>query len=131
MAAKPNKPDFRNMTLQEIRKNISDLNETIKKLNEEESIVQNELLAGQTFILAVTIPAALIFPPLALSGIFAGAAHGAGKTRQGMEIIEERREVKALRAKFKTVWRARPGRKQYDLTARREREAARKKQPKL
>jgi hypothetical protein len=130
MSARPRNPDFKNMKLQEIRDNISGLNREITQTVKAEIEAGNRFLAGEGFLLAVALPVTIIFPPAIFAGVMVGAAYGAEAMAETKELQKKRMEQEALREKFKLVWRARPGRRQFDLNARRTREAARRKQPK-
>jgi len=120
------KPDFRNMTPQQIRENISRLNNDIRDLRQKARAANAKFAAGQLITAGTAIPATLAFPPLALGILAAGAMHGMEKTVEIGSYNAQLRESETLRAQFKTVWRARPGRKFYDIDARVQRENKRR-----
>lgn len=119
-------PDFRKMTLTEIRENISDLNRKIVSLRNQEQSAHEEYMLGVGLGSIGAMAAAIFVPP----AVFAVAAGG------GIVLIEkamDNRELSAkltahenLRAQFKKVYKSRPGRKQFDLAARRAREDIRR-----
>ena len=119
-------PDFRKMTLNEIRENISDLNRKIVSLRRDEQSAHEEYMLGVGLGSAGAFAAALFVPPAAIA-----VAAGSGiilieKAMDNRELSAKLAAHENLRAQFKKVYRARPGRKQFDLAARREREALRR-----
>ena len=119
-------PDFRKMTLNEIRENISDLNRKIVSLRRDEQSAHETYMLGVGLSSAGAFAAALFVPPVA----FAVAA-GSGimlfeKAMDNRELSAKLAAHENLRAQFKKVYRARPGRKQFDLAARRAREDIRR-----
>lgn len=116
------KPDFKNMTPADIRQNISSLNREIRELRKAANESSKKLLAGQAATLGLGVPATIAFPPLGLGIWAAGTVHGMEKSIQTSVYRSQMAEAQTLRAQFKTVWRARPGRKFYDIDARVKRE---------
>jgi len=116
------KPDFRNVTPQQIRENISRLNLEIRDLRKKTRQASAKFAAGQLMTMGAGIPATLAFPPLGLGILAAGTAHGMEKSIEAGTYNRALREAETLRGQFKTVWRARPGRKFYDIDARVKRE---------
>jgi hypothetical protein len=120
-------PDFRDMTIDDLREGISTLNKIIKRIKEFQQ-QQNKKFAiswGAGTIASAAI--ALAFPPAAMMVVATTAmlsldpAAGAAVSQKMLN------DAESLRHKFKTVYRARPGRAFHDVFARREKEKARKK----
>lgn|GEM_PF-1663456 len=120
------KPDFRNMTPLQIRENISRLNRDIRDLRKKTRQAGARFAAGQLITAGAGIPATLVFPPLGLGILAAGTVHGMEKTIEASTYNARLRDAETLRAQFKTVWRARPGRKFHDIDARVKREKKRR-----
>lgn len=120
------KPDFRNMTPQQIRENISRLNREVRDLRKMTNQAGAKFAAGQLVTLGAGVPATLAFPPLGLGILAAGTVHGMEKSIQAATYKNALHDAETLRAQFKTVWRARPGRKFYDIDARVKRENKRR-----
>jgi hypothetical protein len=120
-------PDFRKMTIEDLREGISTLNKIIKELKEFQKTQSRRLWVSWGAGTAATGAIAVIFPPAALmvavtsTILSADPAAGAAMSSNMLAKAEE------LRHKFKTVYRARPGRAFHDVAARREKEKARKK----
>lgn len=124
MASK--RPDFRNMTPDEIRKDISRLNGTIKTLRTEFNRVSGKFFAGQAASIGLGVPATIIVPPLGLGIMLAGMLHGTEKTMERGILGAQLAQAEKERQSLKTVWRARPGRKFYDIDKRVKRENTRR-----
>lgn len=120
------KPDFKNMTPAEIRENISSLNREIRELRKAANESSKKLIAGQAATLGLGVPATIAFPPLGLGIWVAGTVHGMEKSIQTSVYRSQMVEAQTLRSQFKTVWRARPGRKFHDIDARVKRENERR-----
>lgn len=120
------KPDFRNMTPQQIRENISRLNREIRDLRKMTNQAGAKFATGQLITMGAGIPAILVFPPLGLGILAAGTVHGMEKSIEASTYNAQLRQAETLRAQFKTVWRARPGRKFHDIDARVKRENKRR-----
>lgn len=118
-------PDFRRMSPDEIKDNISALNKFICDIKKANSKNQKVFFALSGVGVAGTAAAVVFFPPaLIFMAAFTGAAMGesgarAANTSQVLAYAED------TRRKLKTLYRARPGRKQFNLAARRAREVAR------
>jgi hypothetical protein len=119
-------PDFKNMTPEQMRENISALNREIRELRKLSGQAMGGFFKGQAVTLGLGVPATLVFPPLGAGIMAAGMVHGSQKTVESMVIRDRLAEAETLRHKFKTVWRARPGRKFLDIDARCKRENERK-----
>jgi hypothetical protein len=121
-------PDFRHMTEEELRAGIAALNKTIKPLRKLEKKEEGEFWAvwsaGTLTVAGLTV----VFPPAALIAISASTVLTLDKSIKASTVRRMRQDAETLRDKFKTVYRARPGRKQFNIDARRTREAERKKQ---
>ncbi len=118
-------PDFRKMTLEEIKQGISDLNKFLVEAKKIQSGQRKSFYWVTGAGVAGATGAALLFPPaLMFFAAFTGAAAGESGARMaaGSRIIGD---AEKLRTQLKTLYRARPGRKQFNLAARRQREAAR------
>lgn len=123
-------PDFRKMTEDDLRNGISELNKVIKPLRALEK-KRDKVFWGTWGASTLTVAGiSVVFPPVALLAFSTGMLVTMDKTVRASEIWEMRDQAESLRAKFKAVYRARPGRKQFDIDARRTREAERKKQKK-
>lgn len=120
------KPDFRNMTPQQIRENISRLNREVCDLRKMTNQAGAKFAAGQLITMGAGIPATLAFPPLGLGILAAGTVHGMEKSIEASTLNAHLKQAESLRDQFKTVWRARPGRKFYDIDARVKRENKRR-----
>lgn len=120
------RPDFRNMTPDEIRKGISDLNREIRDLRKQANVATGKFFLGQAATVGVGVPATMIFPPLGLGIMAAGMIHGVEKSAENSALRIRLAEAERLRHSFKTVWRARPGRPFHDVDARNKREAERR-----
>ncbi|TAL39497.1 MAG: hypothetical protein EPN97_02225 [Alphaproteobacteria bacterium] len=126
MSDEPN-PDFRKMTIADLREGISELNKIIKKLKEFQKTQSKRLWVSWGAGTAATAAISVIFPPAALlvaatsTMLTIEPAAGAAMSNNFLAKAEE------LRHKFKTVYRARPGRAFHDVAARREKEKTRRK----
>ena len=80
------------------------------------------LIAGTAATWGRGGPATIAFPPLGLGIWVAGTVHGMEKSIQTSVYRSQMVEAQTLRSQFKTVWRARPGRKFHDIAARVKRE---------
>lgn len=120
------RPDFRNMTPDEIRQGISKLNREIRDLRQQMNRAAGKFYLGQAATVGVAVPAAMVFPPLGLGIMAAGMVHGLEKSAESAAARSRLAEAESLRHKFKTVWRARPGRPFHDIDARVKREADRR-----
>jgi hypothetical protein len=120
------RPDFRNMTPEEIKQNISSLNRDIRVLREQVNRTTGKFFLGQAAAVGVGVPATLIFPPLGLGIMAAGMIHGVEKSAENSVQRAQLAEAESLRKSFKAVWRARPGRPFRDVDARGKREAERR-----
>lgn len=116
------RPDFKNMTPDDIRSGISKLNTQIGDLRKKMNLAAGKMLIGQTLAMGAVIPAAMVFPPLAAGVAAAGMLHGVEKSTEGAILRREFNKAVELRQKYKTVWRARPGRTFYDVDKRIQRE---------
>lgn len=120
-------PDFRKMTIDDLREGISTLNKIIAKLKDFRNTQSKRLWISWGAGTAATAAIAIAFPPAALlvaaTSTILSIEPAAG-TAVGSQVLGKAEE---LRHKFKTVYRARPGRAFHDVAARREREKARKK----
>ena len=120
-------PDFRKMTIEDLREGISTLNHIIKKLKDFQKTQSKRLWISWGAGTAATAAIAIAFPPAVLlvaatsTILSVEPAAGAALGSQMLGKAEE------LRHKFKTVYRARPVRAFHDVAARREKEKARKK----
>jgi hypothetical protein len=126
--AKPDPtPDFRKMTIEDLREGISELNKIIKKLKEFQKVQSKRLWVSWGAGTAATAAISIIFPPAALmvmaTSTILSVEPAAGAALSGNMLAK----AEELRGKFKTVYRARPGRAFHDVAARREKEKARKK----
>lgn len=119
-------PDFRKMTLHEIRENISDLNRKIVSMRNQEQSAHEEYMLGVGLGSIGAMAAAIFVPP----AVFAIAAGGGivllDKAMDNRELSAKLAAHENLRAQFKKVYKSRPGRKQFDLAARRTREDIRR-----
>lgn len=119
-------PDFRKMSPDEIKENISALNKLIRDTKRAHAKNQKVFFALSGAGVAGTAAAVVFFPPaLIFMAAFTGAAMGesgarAASTSQVLAYAEETRD------RLKTLYRARPGRKQFNLAARRARETERR-----
>jgi len=120
------RPDFRNMTPDEIKQGISSLNRDIRALRQQMNKTTGKFFLGQAAAVGVGVPATMLFPPLGLGIMAAGLVHGAEKTAESSIQRARLAEAESLRKSFKTVWRARPGRPFHDVDARARREAERR-----
>ncbi|MDP2207004.1 MAG: hypothetical protein Q8K65_11940 [Alphaproteobacteria bacterium] len=120
------RPDFRNMTPDEIKKGISSLNRDIRALRAQVNRTTGKFFIGQAATVGVGVPATLIFPPLGLGIMAAGMIHGVEKSAESSVQRAQLAEAESLRKSFKAVWRARPGRPFRDVDARNKREAERR-----
>jgi hypothetical protein len=120
------KPDFRNMTLDEIRENISTLNKVIKNLKTARKKNDKEWLIGSGIGLATIAGVGALSGGLALIPFMASMGYSTGKAIKGMSVEDALFDTRDLRKKFKDVYRARPGRKQFNIAARKERERIRR-----
>lgn len=115
------------MTTQDLREGISELNKIIKKLKEFQKVQSKRLWISWGAGTAATAAIAMIFPPAALmvmaTSTILSAEPAAGAAICGNVLAQ----AEEMRRKFKTVYRARPGRAFHDVAARREKEKARKK----
>ncbi len=120
-------PDFRHMTPDDLREGIAVLNKTIKKLRAFQG-QQNRrfvLTTGGGAVAAAI--AAIIFPPagavVAMGTLLLNMDPATASAVSGL-VLDDAID---LRAKFKEVYRARPGRAFHDVAGRIEKEKARKK----
>lgn len=120
------RPDFRTMTPDDLRRGISDLNGQSRRLRDEMNRVAGRFALGQMATVGAAGAAMAVFPPLAAGVIAAGLMHGVDQSAQSAVLRARLAEVESLRKSFKTVWRARPGRRFYDIDARGRRESARR-----
>lgn len=120
------RPDFRNMTPDEIKQGISSLNRDIRSLREQVSRTTGKFFLGQAAAVGVGVPATMIFPPLGLGIMAVGMIHGVEKSAESSVQRARLAEAESLRKSFKAVWRARPGRPFRDVDARNKREAERR-----
>lgn len=123
-------PDFRHMSVAEMKDAISTLNPLIRDLRRFIDSGHSKYLAAWKEGTAASQKMAKLLP--AHAGIVNRLAEmpvrGNNEAVRGLvglayPIIEDATE---LRKKYKTVWRARPGRKQFNLAARIGRENVRK-----
>jgi hypothetical protein len=120
-------PDFRNMTADDLREGITTLNRIIRELKDFQEKQHKRLAVSWGAGTAATAAIAIIFPPAALMVAATTtmlAIDPAASATVGKMALKN---AEALRHKFKTVYRARPGQAFHDVSARRKREAARKK----
>jgi hypothetical protein len=117
--------DFRDMTIQDLRRNISAFNRNIAALRGKAEKQTKKFFWGEAAALGALVPAALVAPPVAAGVTAFGLAYGAGAMAQDIVIAKRLSDVKTLRDQFKTVYRARPGRPFRDFEARARREKAR------
>jgi len=122
------RPDFKNMDSADIRRGISDLNRDIRDLRKQMNKATGKFFLGQAAAVGVGVPATMLFPPLGLGIMAAGMLHGTEKTAETSILRARLAEAESLRASFKTVWRARPGRPFHDIDARNRRESERRAQ---
>jgi hypothetical protein len=123
----PPQPDFRDMTEKDLRSGISELNQLIKELKRihKDESRRVTVATGASVLSAVLLTA--VFPPGGILIATTSAVVNIDPTlrtilaRQALDNAEE------LRAKFKTVYRARPGRAFHDVAARAAREKQRRK----
>lgn len=120
------RPDFKNMTPDDLRRGISELNRNIRDLRKQMNVTTGKFFLGQTAALGAAVPAAMVFPPLAAGILAAGMIHGAEKSAETSIQRARLSEAESLRQQFKTVWRARPGRPFHDIDARVRRENTRR-----
>lgn len=116
------KPDFRKLPLRDVVESISALNTLIVQLRPIERFQRLAPWAGGRFVAARLIESKLDLPPAHLPFM-------EGVTKEHLErMIRDGRadallfECERMRDAFKQVYRARPGRKQFNLAARRVRE---------
>lgn len=118
-------PDFRKMSIEEIKHNISQLNTVVRELSDFFKGSKKQLYLIGGIGTAAAMGGAVAFPPAAPLLAFCAAvmaAEGTAQSAVAKKLLEDSVE---LRAKFKAVYRARPGRKQFNLAARKKREADR------
>lgn len=125
-----NPRNIRHLKVEDIRKELSDLNKVIRQLSAEYKGNRKSFILLSSAGAIGAAGATIVFPPgLLLFAVFTGAAMGdrGSKMVQIGHVLEEAiRQREAL----KILYRARPGRKQFNLAARRAREDARyKKNP--
>ena len=121
------RPDFRKMTLEEIKDSISALNKFITEAKTVHGGQKKNFYWMTGAGVAAVTGAAIVFPPaLIFFAAFTGAAAGESGSRAAMtsSVIKQAEE---LRRQLKILYRARPGCKQFNLAARRDREQARPK----
>lgn len=120
-------PDFRQMTIDDLREGITALNKIIKELKDFQQKQNKRFNVSLGLGTAATAAVALAFPPAALmvaaTSLMVSIDPAAGATVGQMAL----NNAQELRQKFKTVYRARPGRSFHDVAARRKKEAERKK----
>lgn len=115
-------PDFRSMTAAEIKDAISTLNPLIRDLNRFIDSGHSKYLASWKEGTAASQKMAKLLP--AHAGIVNRLAEmpvrGNGEAVRGIVGLAYpiRDDAEELRKKYKTVWRARPGRKQFNLSQR-------------
>lgn len=121
-----NTPDFRKMSPDQIRDNISQLNKLISWLRQDYTQKKKGFVKayGVTTVGAVTVATA--FPALALLAFTFPLVATLETSVEAQIVGDTLREAEKLRSRFKEVYRARPGRRQFNLAARREREKNRK-----
>lgn len=120
------KPDFRHLTLAEIKDHIGRLNRDISMMRAayQETNAHGAKVMGAGVAGAVVLGG--IVPPLGV-GILAGmTGFGIEKSAEQRKFARDIEELQTLRAAFKRVYRARPGQKNFDIQARRFREERRK-----
>ncbi len=121
-------PDFKNMTIRQMREDMTALNHLIKELKaiEKDNTKKFALTwgAGTLATAAVT----LIFPPAAFMVLSTSTMLNVDPLARSMMARQMLHKAEDLRERYKIVWRARPGRAFHDVAARNKREAERKKQ---
>ncbi|MEZ0259624.1 MAG: hypothetical protein ACAH80_01355 [Alphaproteobacteria bacterium] len=126
-ATDPN-PDFRRMTVDEMKQAIGTLSPLIRDLRRFARDGHAKHIARWKEGTREAAAMMKLLPSAALVMRIAEMPMRNGQVERGLvgltyPIIDEAVE---LRAKYKTVWRARPGRKQFDLSKRIGRENVRK-----
>src|SRR3954464_1882733 len=115
-------PDFRQMTVEDLREGITALNKIIKELKDFQQKQNKRFNVSMGLGTAATAAVALAFPPAALlvgaTALMVSIDPAAGATVGQMAL----KNAETLRQKFKTVYRARPGRSFHDVAARRKKE---------
>ena len=119
-------PDFRKMTTHEIKENISDLNRKIVSLRREEQSAHEEYMLGVGLGSVGAMAAAIFVPPAVFIIAAGGGIALMEKAIDNRELSAKLRAHENLRTQFKKVYKSRPGRKQFDLAARRKREDIRR-----
>jgi hypothetical protein len=115
-------PDFRHMTPAEIKDAISTLNPLIRDLKRFIDSGHSKYLAGWKEGTAASQKMAKLLPMHAsiVNRLAEMPVRGNGEGVRGLVGLAYpiRDDAEELRKKYKTVWRARPGRRQFDLSKR-------------
>ncbi len=121
-----NTPDFRKLSPEQIRDEISQLNKLIAFLHVRHKEKKRDFYTGWGIggVGAVAMTAA--FPPIAFLAFTMPVMMTLDASLQAQIVRDTLVRAESLRAQFKEVYRARPGRKQFNLAARRTREENRK-----
>ena len=121
-------PDFKNMTRDEMRADLSALNGLIKQLKIAQSREDKRVAVTYgTGVLATAITT-MVFPPAAIIMLATSSAMNVDPMAKALLLRQVLRDAEEMRKRYKIVYRARPGRKQFNIAARRQREIERKKQ---
>ena len=121
-------PDFKNMTPEELRENLSALNGLIKDLRIAQARENKRFIRTYSAGTLATAVTSIVFPPAAIIILTSSTMMNVDPMAKALLLRQVLHDAEEMRDKFKTVWRARPGRKQFNLAARRAREVERKKQ---
>jgi len=121
-------PDFKNMTPQELREGLSALNGLIKELKIAQSREDKRVAVTYSTGMLATAITTIVFPPAAVIMLATSSAMNVDPMAKALLLRQVLRDAEDMRKRYKIVYRARPGRKQFNLAARRVREIERKKQ---
>lgn len=111
--------------MDEIKENITVLNKLVRELKAVQKGTRKNLYLVSGATAAGVTATAIIFPPaLIAAAALSGAAMGQAGASSALtsQVLDA---AQKLRRQFKTVYRARPGRRQFNLAARRTREMER------
>lgn len=121
-------PDFKNMTIRQMREDMTALNHLIKELKaiEKDNTKKFALTWGAGTLATAAVTA--FFPPAAFLVLTTSTMMNVDPMARTMMARDMLRKAEDLRERYKIVWRARPGRAFHDVAARNKREVERKKQ---
>lgn len=121
-------PDFKNMNTDELREGLSALNGLIKDLRIAQARENKRFVVTYSAGTLATAVTTMVFPPAALIMLTSTTMMNVDPMAKALLLRQVLRDAEEMRRRYKTVWRARPGRSQFNLAARKAREAERKKQ---